>query len=581
MVRKNFGLLVGFVMILLFLYYASYFNDPFYNKDRSNYIVYSSDVVSKNGMVSSASKYASQVGIDILKRGGNAIDAAVAMGFTLTVTYPQAGNIGGGGFMLIRTKDTITSIDFREKAPSVASRDMFLDENGKFIPEKSEFGYLSIGVPGSVAGLLYALEKYGSLSRDEVMQPAVEFAQYGFVMEPQLVESLNSNHELFSKFPSTRKIFTKKKSRYSEDEVFVQKDLASTLSRIKESGKKDFYEGTTADLIVKEMSHNGGLITKEDLVNYQPIERKVVSTNYKGYDIYSMAPPSSGGVALISLLNMIEHDPDPDTLDVTFYANYEHLLIECMKRVFADRSEYLGDPDFHDIPANDLMNKIYAKERRKQIKDSSTPASEINPGLSTFYKEGNQTTHYSVIDKYGNMVSVTTTLNNWYGSFVVVEGAGFLLNDEMDDFSSKPGAPNMFGLTGNEINSIQPNKRMLSSMTPTIITKGGKPCMILGSPGGGKIISTVFETIVNVLDFKLPLNIAIDKPRFHDQWLPDYVQYEQGAFDSTIINILSMKGHQLKVVPDFGNVCGILIDWDNHTFYGHADRRGYGSAIGY
>lgn len=581
MVRKNFGLLVGFVMILLFLYYASNFNDPNYNKNRNNYIVYSSDVVSKNGMVSSASKYASQVGIDILKRGGNAIDAAVAMGFTLAVTYPQAGNIGGGGFMLIRTKDTITSIDFREKAPSAASRDMFLDEKGNFVPEKSEFGYQSIGVPGSVAGLLYALEKYGTLSRDEVMQPAVEFAQYGFIMEPQLVESFNSNYKLFSTFPSTKKIFTKKKSRFSEDEVFVQKDLANTLTRIKDSGTKGFYEGTTADLIAKEMSNNGGLITKEDLVNYQPIERKVVSTNYKGYDIYSMAPPSSGGVALISLLNMIEHDPDPDTLNVTFHADYEHLLIECLKRVFADRSEYLGDPDFHEIPSQDLMNKIYAKERRKQITDTSTPASEIRPGLSTFYKEGNQTTHYSVIDRYGNMVSVTTTLNNWYGSFVVVEGAGFLLNDEMDDFSSKTGTPNMFGLTGNEMNSIQPNKRMLSSMTPTIITKEGKPFMILGSPGGGKIISTVFETIINILDFKLPLNIAIDKPRFHDQWLPDYVQYEQGAFDSTIMRILSMKGHQLQVVPDFGNVCGILIDWDTHTYYGHADRRGYGSALGY
>lgn len=581
MFRKNIGILVVFGLVVLFLYYASYFYDPAHDK-KNAYINYSSDVAGMEGMVVSASTYASKVGIDILKKGGNAIDAAVAVGFALSVTYPQAGNIGGGGFMILRTKDSIiTSIDYREKAPSASSRNMYLDSTGTFDPDLSQFGHLSCGVPGSVAGMLYALEKFGTMSRADVMDPAIELAENGFEIETKFAESLNANYDEFSEFDATKKIFTKKGLNFYAGNKFIQKDLANTLRRIRDDGRDGFYKGVTADMIENEMKENDGLITKEDLINYQPIERKVVTTNYKGYDVFSIAPPSSGGIALINLLNMIEHDPVPDTNNRLDMANYYHTLIESMKRVYADRSEYLGDPDFFKVPQQELLDKNYAKLRRSQITDSISPSAEIKPGAVNSYKESDQTTHYSIVDKFGNMVSVTTTLNNTYGSFVVVNGAGFLLNDEMDDFASKPGEPNMFGLIGSEANSIQPNKRMLSSMTPTLILKDGNPLMILGSPGGGKIITAVFLTILNVIDFKLPLHIAIDKPRFHHQWLPEYLQTEQGAFDTEMINVLKQKGHQINQVGDYGNVCAILIDWNKHIFYGHADRRGYGEARAY
>jgi gamma-glutamyltranspeptidase/glutathione hydrolase len=581
MVKKNFGILIVMSLIIVFLYYASYFNDPL-NDKRNQYINYKSDVTGKNGMVVSASSYASKIGLEILKQGGNAVDAAVAVGFTLAVTYPQAGNIGGGGFMVLRINDSvITSIDFREKAPSGSSRNMFLDSEGNFVPDKSQVGHLSSGVPGSVAGLLFALEKYGTMSREDVMKPAIDLAENGFEIEPKFAESLNSNYESFIQFPSTKKIFTKRGINFYEGEKFVQKDLANTLKLIMIHGRDGFYKGITADLIDKEMKSNSGLITKEDLENYLPVERNVVSGNYKGYDIYSMAPPSSGGIALITLLNMIEHDPVPDTNNTIDKTAYIHTLIESMKKVYADRSEYLGDPDFWQVPVQDLISKNFAKHRRKEITDSAAAGEDIKPGLYNYYKESDQTTHYSIVDKDGNMVSVTTTLNNTYGSFVVVGGAGFLLNDEMDDFASKPGEPNMFGLIGSEANSIQPNKRMLSSMTPTIILKDKKPFMIIGSPGGGKIITTVFLTILNVIDFKLPLQIAIDKPRFHHQWMPEYLQYESGAFDTETANLLQQRGHQMKETGAYGNVCAVLIDWGKHVYYGHVDRRGYGEARGY
>jgi len=587
MVKKNLGFLISIPLLLLFLYYASYFNKPLNGtvSKKNTSIEFKSDVSGENGMVVSASKYASQVGIDILQKGGNAIDAAVAIGFALAVTYPQAGNIGGGGFMVIRTKDTITSIDYREKAPLASTRNMFLDSLGNFLPEKSQIGHLSAGVPGSAAGLLYALEKYGTMSKDEVLDPAITLADDGFEIEERFAESLNFNYETFNEYPSTRKIFTKGGLKFNQGELFIQKDLANTLKLIKIHGKDGFYSGVTAELIEKEMQTGGGLITREDLLNYQPVERKTVHINYKGYEVYSMAPPSSGGIALIQLLNMIENEPIPNSESAYYgasdYANYLHIIFESMKRVYADRSEYLGDPDFWDVPVNDLIGKRYSLEKRKKIRDNSTPANEIKPGLGEFYKESGQTTHYSVIDKDGNMVSVTTTLNNTYGSFVVVDGAGFLLNDEMDDFASKPGEPNMFGLIGSDANAIAPNKRMLSSMTPTIILKDSSPFMILGSPGGGKIITSVFQTIVNVIDFKMSLDSAIDKPRFHHQWLPEYVQYESGAIDGNVIAKLKEKGHELKEVPEFGRVEGVLIDWNNHIYYGHTDRRGYGKVIGY
>jgi gamma-glutamyltranspeptidase / glutathione hydrolase len=584
MFKKNLSILLSIPLILVFLYYASYFNNPLNSSSKNKKdITYKSDVSGKNGMISSASKYASQVGIDILQKGGNAVDAAVAMGFALAVTYPQAGNIGGGGFMVIRTKDTITSIDYREKAPSGSTRNMFLDANGKFLPDKSQVGHLSAGVPGSVAGLLYALDKYGTMLREDVIGPAIKLAEDGFEMEERFAESLNSNYDNFRKFPSTKKVFTKGGLKYSAGELFIQKDLANTLKLITIHGRDGFYMGVTADLIEKEMQSAGGIITKEDLKNYQAVERKVVSMNYKGYDIYSMGPPSSGGIALIQLLNMIEGESIPDRSSVYYgadeYANYLHIMVESMKRVYADRSEYLGDPDFWKVPVNGLIDEKYSQERRKEIKETSTPSVEIKPGVVVH--ESGQTTHYSIVDKEGNMVSVTTTLNNTYGSYVVVDGAGFLLNDEMDDFASKPGEANMYGLLGNEANAIEPNKRMLSSMTPTIILKDGKPFMILGSPGGGKIITSVFRTIVNVIDFKMALDSAIDLPRFHHQWMPEHIQYEAGSIDEEVMAKLKEKGHTMQQVPDFGRVEGILIDWNNHTYYGHTDKRGYGKAIGY
>jgi gamma-glutamyltranspeptidase / glutathione hydrolase len=585
MLKKNLSLFVMIPLVLVFLYYASSFNKPSIDPSpkKTNEINFTSSVTGNNGMVVSASRYASEVGLKILRSGGNAVDAAVAMGFVLAVTYPQAGNIGGGGFMVIRTKDTITTIDYREKAPASSTRNMFLDENGNFLPDKSQIGHLSAGVPGSVAGLLYAIEKYGTMPRDSVLKDAVNLAENGFEMEERLAASLNSNYELFKEFPSSRKVFTKRGLNYSEGEVFKQPDLANTLKLINIHGKDGFYSGITADLIVKEMTSGGGIITKDDLLNYAPVERPSVTTTYKGYEVYSMGPPSSGGIALIQLMNMIENESIPDRSSVYYgakdYTEYLHVTFENMKRVYADRSEHLGDPDYWKVPVNELTAKEYANQRRSSIGSSSTPATEIKAGV--FVKESDQTTHYSVIDKDGNMVSVTTTLNNTYGSGVVVDGAGFLLNDEMDDFASKPGEPNMFGLIGNEANAIEPNKRMLSSMTPTIILKDGNPFMVIGSPGGGRIITSVYNTIIGIIDFRMSLDSAIDKPRFHHQWLPEYIQYESGSIDEEVMGKLKDKGHQLEKVSDFGRVEGILIDWNNRTYYGHSDRRGYGTALGF
>lgn len=572
-------------LVLIFLYYASSFNKPVNgsHEKKTQKINFASSVTGNNGMVVSASRYASEVGLKILQSGGNAVDAAVAMGFALAVTYPQAGNLGGGGFMVIRTKDTITTIDYREKAPASSTRNMFLDAGGNFLPDKSQVGHLSAGVPGSVAGLLYALEKYGSFPRDSVMKDAIYLAESGFEMEERLAESLNSNYELFNEFPSSRKIFTKKGLKFSGGEIFKQPDLANTLKLINIHGRDGFYTGITSELIVKEMATADGIISLKDLADYQPVERPPVFADYKGYKVYSMGPPSSGGIALIQLLNMIENEPIPDRSSVYYgakdHAEYLHVTVENMKRVYADRSEHLGDPDFWKVPVNELTAKEYAEQRRSTIGSNSTPANEIKAGV--FMKESDQTTHYSVIDKDGNMVSVTTTLNNTYGSGVVVDGAGFLLNDEMDDFASKPGEPNMFGLIGNEANAIEPGKRMLSSMTPTIVLKDGNPFMVIGSPGGGRIITSVYNTIIGIIDFRMSLDSAIDKPRFHHQWLPEHIQYESGSIDEEVMGMLQEKGHQMEKVSDFGRVEGILIDWQNRTYYGHSDRRGYGTALGY
>ncbi len=533
-----------------------------------------------NGMVVSSDSIATAVGVEILKKGGNAVDAAVAVGFALAVTYPQAGNIGGGGFMVIRMAngETVT-IDYREKAPLKAHRDMFLDENRNFVPEKSQIGHLSVGVPGSVAGLLLALEKYGTMSRKEVLNPAIKLAEKGFIVNEGLANAFKNAFEHFKKFPSTMKYFSKNGEPYKAGDRLVQKDLAEVLKLIRDKGRDGFYKGKVADLIVAEMKRGGGLITHEDLENYQPVIRKPVVGNYRGYEVISMGPPSSGGVCLIELLNILENF---DIKKYGFGSSYTiHYLVEAMRRVYADRAEYLGDPDFVQVPVEKLLSKEYARSLANEIDTFyATPSSKVIRSVSPPV-EGSHTTHYSVVDKWGNVVSVTTTINSYFGSMVVVDGAGFFLNNEMDDFSASPGVPNQFGLLGSEANSIQPGKRMLSSMTPTIVLKDNKPFLVLGSPGGSTIITSVLQVILNVIDFGMNIQEAVDAPRIHHQWYPDVVYYERRGLPFDVIENLQRRGHKLvERVGYQGEVQAILID-DNGVKYGAVDPRGYGLAMGY
>ena len=534
----------------------------------------------KNGMVVSASELASKVGIQILLKGGNAIDAAVAVGFALAVTYPSAGNIGGGGFMVIHLNDgKNTTIDYREKAPSSATEFIFQDSSGNFLPERSQFGVTSAGVPGSVAGLLYALEKYGTLSLTEVIQPAIDLAKTGFELEYRLAKSFEYELEYFNQYPSSKKIFSKNGNAFVEGDLFIQKDLANTLERIKEKGSSGFYSGKTADLIVNQIKELGGYITLEDLNNYRPIERNPINTEYKGYKVITMGPPSGGGVTLLQMLNILEN--------YTFEKNewgsseYLHKMIEVMKFSFADRSKHIGDPDFYNVPINWLLSKKYAQEIFSRVKDYAIPSSEILPGDEKSFSESEETTHYSIVDKFGNAVSTTTTINSSFGSKIVVEGAGFLLNNEMDDFSSKPGEPNQFGLIGSEANKIEPNKRMLSSMSPTIVLKDDKPFMVVGSPGGSTISTVVLQVILNVLNFGMDIQQAIDMPRIHHQWLPDILYYERFGLSLDVIQALKNKRHIFGEKRTLGRCEGIVVDVENQIFFGATDPRGYGAAVGF
>ncbi len=537
-------------------------------------------VQSKKGMVVAAEPIAAKVGAKILAQGGNAVDAAVAVGFALAVTYPTAGNIGGGGFMNIRFADgkTIT-IDYREKAPLAATKNMYLDEKENFLSEKNLYGHLASGVPGSVAGMLLALEKFGTLQRNDVIQPAVELAEKGFPIHPRLATSLKENNQKFSKFSGSIKSFTNNGKIYEAEEILRQPDLARTLQRIIIDGKDGFYKSKTADLIVEEMKRGNGLITHEDLEKYQAVIREPVKGTYRGYEIISMAPPSSGGIALLQLLKILEN------YDLKSYgwnsAKSVHILTEAMRRVYADRAEYLGDPDFVKVPVNGLLSEKYLSERMQTIDTvKATPSSKISHGNPVPY-ESEQTTHYSIVDQYGNCVSVTTTLNGGYGSHVVVNGAGFLLNNEMDDFSAKPGSPNMYGLIGSEANSITPEKRMLSSMTPTIILKNGKPFMVIGTPGGSTIITTVLQVIINVIDFGMNIQEAINAPRIHHQWLPDKLMYEKNALSTETIEKLQSMGHTLEMrTGPSGLAEGIMFDGETGEMFGASDIRGYGAAVG-
>jgi gamma-glutamyltranspeptidase/glutathione hydrolase len=459
----------------------------------------------ENGVVVSAHELASQVGVDILKKGGNAVDAAVAVSYALAVVHPEAGNVGGGGFMVIRAPDgRATTIDYREKAPGKAHRDMYLDEEGNVITRLTRDGALAAGVPGTVAGTMYALEKYGTMSREDVLGPAVELAEEGWILGKPM------GGEKFKLFASSNAVFNKPDgSRYEKGELWIQKDLAATLKTIAERGRDGFYKGTVADLIVKTMEKYDGIITHEDLENYKCVERKPVSGTYRGYGIISMAPPSSGGICLIEMLNILER------YDVGAYgrnsAETVHLMAETERRAFADRAEYIADPDFIGVPVKTLTSKKYADIRAKDISPlHATASAQVTCGdVTQVPRESNETTHYSIVDKDGMAVAVTTTLERGYGSYLVVEGAGFLLNNEMGDFSAKTGVPNSAGLVYGSANAIEANKRMLSSMTPTIVTKDGKNFMVIGTPGGPTIITTVLQCIMNVVDHRMTVQEVV------------------------------------------------------------------------
>ncbi len=537
-------------------------------------------VRSRNGMVVSASELATKVGVQILKKGGNAVDAAVAVGFALAVTYPSAGNLGGGGFMVIHLNDgRNTTIDYREKAPIKSALEIYLKENGEIDFRKLQEGVLSAGVPGSVAGLIYALEKYGTMKLAEVIQPAINLAEDGFPLEYKLAQSIQSTLVDFRKYESSLKVFSKNGLPYNEGEIFKQPDLAFTLKEIKNKGRDGFYKGRVAELIVKQCEKLGGIISLKDLEDYQPVERAPVRGTYRDYEIISMGPPSAGGIGLIQMLNILENFSFQSSDWGS--SNYIHKLVETMKYVYADRSYHIGDSDFYPVPTNWLISKKYAKEIFRKITDKATASELITHGNPKLYMESEETTHYSVYDGKGNAVSVTTTINSAYGSKVVVDGAGFLLNNEMDDFSLKPGIANQFGLVGSKANEMLPGKRMLSSMTPTVILKDGSPYLILGSPGGSTIPTVVLQVILNCIDFGMDILKAIAQPRIHHQWLPDKIDYEEFGLAKDVIENLISYGQKIGDVKSLGRVEGILIDKTLQIIYGATDPRGFGLAEGY
>jgi len=516
-------------------------------------------VVAQNGMVVSDDRYATEVGLQVLKEGGNAIDAAVAVGFTLAVTYPRAGNIGGGGFMLIylaKTKEVV-ALDYREKAPKAATRDMFLDQSGNVDTEKSRYSYQAVGVPGTVAGLTMALQKYGTISLERALKPAIELAEKGFSVDEELRRSLLEAKERMKASPASMGIFFKKDGTpYRVGELLIQKDLAWSLKQIAQHGSAAFYKEGIAEKIASAMKSGGGLITTEDLASYRVLIREPVHGTYRGYEIYSMPPPSSGGVHLIQILNLLEAFPIGKYGHNT--AQTIHLMAESMKLAYADRSKYLGDPDFVSMPVSGLISKRYADVLRRKINPhKATPSAAILPGNPIKYGESNDTTHFSVMDKYGNAVSNTYTLNFSYGTGITVPGTGILLNNEMDDFSSKPGVPNAYGLIGGDYNAIESEKRMLSSMTPTIVMKDGKPYLVTGSPGGSRIITTVLQVIMNVLDHGMNITGATHSVRIHHQWLPDELRVENGLSSDTIQRLSGM-GHDVALGEVMGDAQSIM-----------------------
>jgi gamma-glutamyltranspeptidase / glutathione hydrolase len=538
-------------------------------------------VRARHGMVGSTDVHASRAGIDILRQGGNAIDAALAVGFALAVTHPAAGNLGGGGFMVIRFADgRETTIDYREKAPARASRDMFLDGSGEVVPGRSRIGALAAGVPGSVAGMALAQKRYGRLSLAAVIAPAIALARDGFEVSWALADSLSETQSLLDRFPASARAFRRPDGTpLAAGDRLRQPELAATLQRIAAEGPEAFYTGAIADLIVAEMQRSGGLITKEDLAGYSATEREPVVGTYRGHRIVSMPPPSSGGIALVQLLHILEAYPLRD------YGHNSsrtiHLVAEAARRVYADRSEWLGDPEFFAVPVAGLLSRPYAAHLRRGISETrATPSRDVKPGQPRGF-EHSDTTHYSVVDADGNAVATTTTLNGSYGNGQMVPGAGFLLNNEMDDFSAKPGVPNMFGLVGGEANAVAPGKRMLSSMTPAILVKDGRTQLVVGSPGGSRIITTVLQVVLNSVEFGMTVQEAVDAPRFHHQWLPDAIRLERRGFPADVVTALEAMGHDITYGDDMGDVHAIAIDHATGLRLGASDPRLDGRTLGY
>jgi gamma-glutamyltranspeptidase / glutathione hydrolase len=540
----------------------------------------------QHGMVASTNVIASRVGVEIMKRGGNAVDAAIAVAFALAVTHPAAGNLGGGGFMMIRLKDgKTTAIDYREMAPGAAHRNVYLDKNGNLIEGEggSLVGYRAAGVPGTVRGMELALKKYGSgkLTWAQLVEPARQLAGRGFVVTHELARSLYSNREYLEKYAETKRIYLKGGKFYQEGELFRQPELAATFARLQRSGPNEFYEGETARLIVADMKRNNGLMTMDDLGGYVAKERTPVRGNYRGYEIISMPPPSSGGAVLIQMLNILEGF-DLQKLEANSSDRY-HLMAEAMRRAFADRAEYMGDSDFVKVPVPGLIDKAYAATLRATINtERASTSDEIRAGRPAGY-ESEQTTHFTVVDAEGNAVSNTYTLNNSYGSAAVAKGTGLLLNDEMDDFAAKPGTPNMYGLIQGERNAVAPKKRPLSAMTPTIVLrKDGSLWFTVGSPGGPTIINTVLCVITNMIDYEMNIQEAIDFPRIHHQWLPDELVGEPFGLSGDTQKALTARGHKLAKLRYLGDAEGIMIEEKTGVRLGATDpRRSDGLAIGY
>ncbi|MEJ7137295.1 gamma-glutamyltransferase [Amphibiibacter pelophylacis] len=527
-------------------------------------------VVARKGMVASEQELASRAGLKMLQEGGNAVDAAVAMGFALAVALPNAGNLGGGGFMMVHDAKTGQDIalDFREMAPGRASRNMYLDDKGNVVDGRSLYTHLAVGVPGSVAGLTHALKRWGSLPLDKVMAPAIELADKGYPVSETLAKVLGQEKKTMAKSDATQAIFWRNGEPMKVGDLLVQKDLAQSMRLIAKDGASAFYTGPIGEKIVAEMAKAGGLITADDLKNYKVVERKPITGSYRGYQVVTMPPPSSGGIHLVQILNMMEGWPMAQWGAGS--AATLHHMAEAMKLAYADRSEYLGDTDFVKVPTQGLISKAYAKQLAATINpDRARPAAEIKPGKPQPY-ESDQTTHFSVVDSAGNAVAVTYTLNTNFGSGIVAPGTGIVLNNEMDDFSAKPGVANAYGLIGGDANAIQAGKRPLSSMTPTFVLKDGKPWLVTGSPGGARIITTVLETVVDAIDFGMNPAEAAATPRFHHQWQPDELRIEKG-FSPDTLALLKGKGHKLALKAAMGRTQTIQVR--DGVMYGYSDPR--------